>query len=210
MTGIYSAGEAKAWELLEGRAPEDIVRSAAVTYDRETGSYGIRCFGRQMTLSPATKTLQAREPEGAALLTPFGELFRLSVLWHLVSARELPLSGRLVRPQDIRGGGIFTRGSHVLPLDTLARRYGTERAAFLARGEALGGDVLAIADAAIRLHPLPRIPAIVTLWLDDEEFPARADLLLDSTCELQAPADVLWSLALTTVQALADAPFPPS
>jgi hypothetical protein len=35
----------------------------------------------------------------------------------------------------------------------------------------------------------------VTLWLADEEFPARAGLLLDSICGLQLPTDILWSLA---------------
>jgi len=56
-----------------------------------------------------------------------------------------------------------------------------------------------LADAAVRLHPFPRIPVVVTLWLEDAEFPARADILLDSTCDLQLPTDVLWSIAMMSL-----------
>ena len=51
----------------------------------------------------------------------------------------------------------------------------------------------------MRLLPLPRVPVAAILWAGDEEFPGRADLLLDSTCELHLPADVIWSVAMLSV-----------
>jgi hypothetical protein len=56
-----------------------------------------------------------------------------------------------------------------------------------------------LGDASLELHPFPRVPAVLVLWLKDEEFPARADLLFDSTCILQVPIDILWSIAMMTV-----------
>ncbi len=43
---------------------------------------------------------------------------------------------------------------------------------------------------------MPKIPVTLILWLQDEEFPARADLLFDSSCELHVPIDIIWSIAM--------------
>ncbi|MGE5894213.1 MAG: hypothetical protein ACM34I_09180 [bacterium] len=37
------------------------------------------------------------------------------------------------------------------------------------------------------------------LWLEDEEFPPRVDLLFDSTCDIQISlSDIIWSVAIMT------------
>jgi hypothetical protein len=53
--------------------------------------------------------------------------------------------------------------------------------------------------SSLKLLPMPRIPVAIILWLEDEEFPPRAVLLLDSTCELQLPLDIIWSIAMMSV-----------
>jgi hypothetical protein len=52
---------------------------------------------------------------------------------------------------------------------------------------------------AMKLYPLPKIPVFLILWLKDEEYPPRADLLFDSTCEAQVPLDIIWSIAMLSV-----------
>jgi hypothetical protein len=123
-------------------------------------------------------------------------------LWYLVKTRDIPCTGKLVKLQQVKGGDIFSRGSHVLPLERVALRYGKDPTAFLERGKVFGGDEVKLADATVRLHPFPRIPVVITLWLEDAEFPARADILLDSTCELQLPTDILWSIAMMSLLVL--------
>ena len=54
-------------------------------------------------------------------------------------------------------------------------------------------------DAAIVLFPLPKVPTTMILWVEDDEFPARADLLFDATCTAHLPLDVLWSVAMMSV-----------
>jgi hypothetical protein len=133
------------------------------------------------------------------LLQRLGSFFRLSTLWYLVKTRHIPCTGKLVKLQQVKGGDIFSRGSHVLPLEKVALKYGRDTTGFLERGRMLGGEEVKLADAAVRLHPYPRIPVVVTLWLEDAEFPARADILLDSTCELHLPTDILWSIAMMSL-----------
>lgn len=199
MAGPTAAGEQKAWELLAALRPEDVIRTARVTFDAASACYTIRSFGMAFSVSQKERTITSPVPESTILLDQQGDFFRVAVLWYLVHAKELDATGRLVKPQDISGGDIFTKGSHVLPLEKVAQTYGNNKAGFLDRGRAWGGEVLTLADASLRIYPLPRIPMTMTLWFADDEFPARADLLLDSTGELQAPTDILWSLSLMSV-----------
>jgi len=152
-----------------------------------------------LVVSLPDRSVTSQSAGSDVLLQRLVGFFRLSMVWYLASARDVPCTGRLVRIQQVRGGGAFSRGSHVLPLEKLASRYAMDRAGFLESGKTLGGEEVKLADAAVRLHPFPRIPVVVTLWLGDAEFPARADVLFDSTCELQLPTDILWSIAIMSL-----------
>ncbi len=197
-------GENKAWEILASLDPAFVCRAAAVTYDPETTSYTLTSFGMDFTVSVRDKTITSTAEGSELLLKKLGYFFRLSVLWYLVSARDIACTDRLVKLEYIRGGEIFTKGSHILPLDRIAAAYGKDREAFLARGKRLGAELprVRLGDVSIQLAPLPRIPVIVTLWLEDEEFPAKADLLFDSTCDLQLPTDIIWSVAMMSLMVM--------
>ncbi len=93
-------------------------------------------------------------------------------------------------------------GSHVLPLEELASKYAAGAKELLSRGLELGAQAEPYGDAALKLLPFPKIPVYLILWTQDEEFPARADLLFDSACEMQVPLDILWSTAMMTMLAM--------
>ncbi|HXX58815.1 MAG TPA: DUF3786 domain-containing protein, partial [Thermodesulfovibrionales bacterium] len=131
-----------------------------------------------------------------------GYFFKLSALWYLVNAKDISLTGRLIKPANLKGGELFFRGTHLLPLDAVAGRYGNDVTGFLKRCEDLSGDRTDYGDASMRLLPLPRIPVVLILWKGDEEFPPRTDLLFDSTCELQLPLDIIWSIAMMSLLVL--------
>jgi hypothetical protein len=196
---LNNPGEEKAWELLAALDPDAVSRTGSASYDDSAGLYRIRSFGMDFEVSAAARTISSAAPGSDILLQRLGYFFRLSVLWYLVHAKDLACTGRLVKLQGIKGGDIFTTGSHVLPLDQVANKYGRNGDPFLEKGISLGGTIEKVGDAAVRLFPLPRIPVVLALWLEDDEFPARADLLFDSTCELQLPTDVIWSVAMMTV-----------
>ncbi len=195
MAATTDAGEQKAWEVLGALKTDEVCRAAAVSYDAVSELYTVRSFGRDIVVSPRDRKVSCLEPISAVLPGEYGELFPLAVLWYLALAKDIAPTGRLVPLEDLRGGDIFAKGSHVLPLEKVARRYGNDREGFLQKGLAYGGENVPLADAAVRLAPLPRIPVTVTLWINDDEFPARAGLFFDSTCSLQLATDILWSLA---------------
>ncbi len=202
MAGIAEKGEEKAWAVLGTMDPERVCRAAVAAYDAASARYTVQCCGMPFIVDLRERTITSSAPGSGLFLGRLGEFFRISLLWYLVSAKEVPCTGRLVRIEQISGGDIFARGSHVLPLAAVAELYGKNRAGFVQKGRELGAEPASLGDAALRLFPFPRTPLVLVLWLEDEEFPARADLLLDSTCELHLATDIIWSVAMMTVLAM--------
>jgi hypothetical protein len=199
MAEINNPGEDKAWEILLTLTPADVCKAASVTFDATSTSYTVTSFGMDFIVSEQDKKISSMAPGSDVLLGKLGSFFRLSLLWYLVSARDIACSNRPVGLEHIRGGDIFSRGSHVLPLDSVANKYGKNREGFIEKGKKLGGEIMTYGDASLRLAPLPRIPVTLTLWLEDDQFPARLDLMFDSTCDMQLPTDIIWSIAMISV-----------
>ncbi|MDO9288431.1 MAG: DUF3786 domain-containing protein [Thermodesulfovibrionales bacterium] len=190
-------GEERAWGILSSLDPLDVCRKAGVSY--KNGAYVLSSFGMDFSASPREKILKNISPEGEGLLKKYSYFYKLSVLCYLINAKDIPLSGRLIKPSDIKGGSLFFRGTHALPLDKIAEKYGCDKPAFIEKSRSLNGKLLNYGDASVELLPMPHIPATLILWLSDDEFPARADLLFDSTCEQHLPLDIMWSIAMMTV-----------
>lgn len=199
MAEINNPGECKAWELLARLKPEDVCRAASVTYDVTSASYTVRSFGMNFIVSLKERSISSTARGSDVLLEKLGYFFRLAVPWYLVSAKDISCTERMVMLAHIKGGDIFTKGSHVLPLDRVANKYGKDQDRFIKKGVGLGGELAKYGDVSLRLYPLPRIPVVLTLWLEDAEFPARADLFFDSTCDLQIPTDIIWSVAMMSL-----------
>ena len=197
-----NSGENRAWGLLAESEPVGVCARAAVEFDFESSAYRIVSFGRVFSVNPVERLFLSLDPEGEALLKNITHYFRLTVLWYLAKAASTFPGGRLVKPSALSGGQIFTRGTHVLPLDALAAKYATRPSAFLEAGAALGGRKAPYGDAAIELPALPKVPVTILLWTENDEFPARADLLFDATAPQHLPPDVLWSVAMLSVLTL--------
>jgi hypothetical protein len=196
---MVSPGADKAWDLLQGLDHSVVCRNASVAFDQNSGSYIVRSFCSDFHVNAADRTIKSPATTGEHILKKYGYFFVHSCLWYLIHVRDIPLSHKLIQPVNIRGGEAFFRGSHALPLENLAQRYGDGEAAFLNTGESLCAALLSYGDASLKLFPFPRIPVFLILWLKDEEYPPRADLLFDSTCEVQVPLDIIWSIAMVSL-----------
>ncbi len=190
-------GEAKAWETLAGMRPQDVSSAAGAEYDEASRSYRIMCFGIGFMVSPDTRTITGSDPKSKVFLDRYKDFFRLAVLWYMTSAKNIPATGRLIRPLDVKGGQRFFAGTHLLPLDRIEERFGRNKTGFVERGLRFGAEVFKAGDAAVRLYPLPRVPVTLILWVEDEEYPARATLFFDSTIDFQISlSDIVWSVAM--------------
>ena len=193
------SGDQMAWSLVAEGEPGTICRQADARYEFAVNRFVLQSFGQEIHINVSNYTISSPTPLGEQLLHRLGYFFDLACLWYLGKARDKPLSGRLVSPASVSGGEIFQKGTHVLPLDRIAARYGEDPEGFYARGAELGALRLEHGDASLLLHPFPRVPVTLILWQADDEFPARVDMFFDATCEQHLPTDVIWSTAMTTV-----------
>lgn len=192
------SGEEKAWDLLSKAIPEEVCRNALVSFDNSSGLYTVKSFGMDFFVSPLQRRVFSDSPLSSILLDIKEYFFELSVIWYLVSAKGVSISGKWVKPVDVKGGQIFFMGTHRLPLDRLAEQYAKDPEGFIKKAKDFGGEVCGYADASVVLYPYPKIPVQLLLWLEDDEFPPRIDLMLDSTCDIHLPTDVIWSITTTT------------
>lgn len=188
-------GEEKAWELLAACEPLDVCSRARATHSTDAG-YTLLVLGSPVAVDPTTRTITGSSPEAELVLTKAAYFSRLSILRYLLDAQPIEPSGRLVGPAELRCGQFFLDGSHKLPLDRVAERFGEDPAGFAEVAGRFGGQPRPHGDVAAELLPLPRVPLTLILWLRDDEFPARSYLLFDDTCEWQLPPDILWSVAM--------------
>lgn len=191
-------GEENAWRNLSILNPSDVCKRTGAFYDRN-GNYILKSFGMDFSIAPQKHEIKSKQPEGESLLKKYSYFFNLSVLCYLINARDISLSGKLVKPINLKGGEIFFRGTHILPLDKIVEKYGHDREGFIDKGRGLNGRILGYGDTSVELLPLPRIPVTLILWLSDDEFPARTDLIFDSTCDQHLPLDIIWSVAMLSV-----------
>jgi hypothetical protein len=196
----WPQGEEQAWRRLADLSRTVVCRNAGAAYDAASGSYILPLFNTEILVSTAARTIRGSSGLADTLLNELSQFSRLASLNYLSGASDIPLSGSLIHPRELSGGELFfTRGEHILPLDRMAARYGRDLDAFVRRGLAFGGRKLDHGDASIGLLPFPRVSVVLIIWKEDGEFPARADLLFDSTCSRHLSTDILWATAMMTI-----------
>jgi len=188
------SGEDKAWGELAKADPGDVAKRSLAVYDAGSGTYTLTVFGEDYRIDPGARRIEnMSNPD-----RKYEYFLNLSIPIYLVQAREVPPSGELVK--ELKGGEFFFRGSHTLPLDAVATKYARDKALFADACKSLGGVSLKMGDAAFTFGVFPRVAMTLVLWMEDEEFPARASLLFDSNAGSHMALDVVWAMALLACQ----------
>jgi len=193
-------GEKVAWELLSELDPTRVMANAQARFSPTDSVYQLTCFGQDVCISLSDQTILSQSRLGKSLVDSLAEYSRLSILRYLIHANDLPSSGRLVCPAELPGGGIFVKGTHVLPLARMAACFSNRRSDFAAMGKSLGGSRLDHGDMSFELFPFPRVPVVLIVWSGDEDFAPNASLLLDSRCVAHLPIDIVWSTAMMVLK----------
>jgi len=195
-------GEEHAWERLKALAAAEVCSRTGATFDDDANAYSLDLFGQRVDLSLNACEFTGRTPQAEHLLAKLACFSRLSVLTYLLHAKDIPPSGRLVKPEEMPGMTAMVGGSHTLPLDGLCAKYAEDLEGFLERGREYGGVPQEYGDASLLFRPFTVVPVVLVLWAADEEFGARCSLLLDTTSRFQGPADFLWCVMMLTVLAM--------
>ena len=195
----WTYSEEQAWHKLALSVPTEVCQRTGAGFDVHSGAYILNVFNASMTIHPTRREIRGTGHLCDLLLGGLSHYSCLPILWYLAQAQVISPSDNFMNPRELAGGLIFSQGSHALPLDELAAKYGADTAAFLKKGISLGGVHSNYGDASIKLYPFPKIPVLFVLWSRDEEFPANAVLLLDTACRQYLPTDIIWATAMVSV-----------
>jgi hypothetical protein len=194
-----SSGEEKCWQILSTLDPQDVCKRAIAEYHSIESVYTLNSFGMKISISLKKRNIFSSAPHSETLIKKLGYFSRLAFLRYLTDAKDIPLSEKLTKPSDLKGGHIFFRGTHTLPLQRVADVYERDIKSFYDKAKQFDAERLNYGDCSVRLFPLPRIPVVLILWSADDEFPTRLDLLLDTSCEHHLPLDIIWSIAMMSL-----------
>ena len=117
-------GVQRAWEILSTLNPEGVCRKAKADFDELAGHYILALFNEKIYISPKERRVWGGSKVADFILNELSHYSRLSILWYLMQAKDIPLSGNLTSPKEVNGGLIFAQGSHMLPVDRLIEKYG--------------------------------------------------------------------------------------
>jgi hypothetical protein len=189
---------AEYWDQLAAGDLRAICRQAAVMQAADGGIL-VTAFNQEIRVDIENREIQKGSPGNwRQTIDPFLELMTLV---YLLNATDHPFMNEMVSAQDLKDAQFF-QGPHELKTRGLVAKFGRDPEGLLNAGEQLGGTRLALADAALRVRPFPKIPVYYLLWAADEEFPAKVSVLFDRSIEHHLSADAIWGIVSVTTDKL--------
>ena len=192
-------GEAFGWDKLAGMDPDEVRRRTGVSYDAGSEEYTVNVYGWPVKVCMRSKTISGGNQQMDTVIGRLAYFSRISVLSYIANAKNVPPTGYQIKPSADGALEKLFQGSHALPLDRISARYDGQSESFIEKGKLYNGRRGKLGDISLKLEPFERLPVEVVLWFGDDEFPARGDLLFDSTWNLHVPPDIIWSIAMMSI-----------
>ena len=185
---------------LAGMDPASVASRAGAAYcPAGTGAYEIRfaVWGREVAVE--VPGFVARDPATGKECDPGTQAL---TAYYLRTTDGSPEEGRRISFSELPDGAFYFRAFQGYTGEMLARVFGGDLAALGRAAEKLGGRREAEGDLAFSFRALPRVPILLVCWRGDEEFPASAKLLFDSSAGRHLPTDVCAILGSTLTRRL--------
>jgi len=106
---------------------------------------------------------------------------KVLILHYLIMASGVPLSNKPITFQELPEGGGYMRTFSKRSIEPLVKHFGGEPQKLIEVAGGLGGRTADYGDAAVTISGFKMVPVTLVMWGGDEEFPARGNILFDST-----------------------------
>lgn len=162
----YEVALENAWKKLE-EAPKG-------------GSFSIKFLADEYTVN-----LDLKQILSLSCNIPPHEHISILILHYLVKKLSgLPkVTGNWISFSDLAGGKGYFDAFKKRALEPIRRKYGRAPKALSNCLERLPGEKTQYGDCAVIIHAFENVPVLITVTGEDEEFPAEANLLFDSSIE---------------------------
>ena len=187
------------FQQLSEQDPQTICRRSLCRYDPLSRCYSITVWGIDYRIFPHAFSIECHRGKSNR---PH-RFFDLFLIQYLTGAQCVETTGEWISEKDFPGGPTFFRGPHSIPTDVISKNFKNDIDAFKVRCAQLHGRPVEMADAAYIFEITARIPVAVLYWIGDNDFPAEAKLLYDSTITRHLTADIVFALAVGICDRLA-------
>jgi len=195
------------WDSLVKANPSEVCRRTGAIYNPERRGYLLPVTNQKYLILPEEKRIYCLRGD-LCEEEDLRDYFFLMVLLYLLNAQEEEPTHTWLSVKELKGGTTFFRGPHALRTEELKDAFGKDPDGFLQAGKRLGGIELLFGDKAIALTVLPKIPLAYLLWEESEEFPARVNVLFDTTIQKHFSLDGIWCVVAEVSQRLLEAGRP--
>jgi hypothetical protein len=180
------------WEKLASLDPTGICERAEVVYRYDKSGYFLPFLNHRYLVIPKERKILRIRPDETLESETLSTDFYLMCLVYLTEAKRVEPTRRWLSEKDLKGGEMFFRGPHALPLAEVTEKYGGDPETFLEAGKRLGGVEMLYGDKAFGIDAFPKILLVYLLWKGDKEFPPRVQVLFEETVQDHFPLDVTW------------------
>lgn len=192
-------------------AADPAARAAQAGCEVVAGGVQVPFFGRPHLVGHPSGDVEelapsaAAEPVGAAdqavAAEPAHPAVAILLMHYLLTADGAPPAGEWLAYRELPGGLFYATAFARRAEEPLARAFagpagpsGPGPSAFAAAAAGLGGEPLALADAAFRFQALPRLAVAALLTFADDESPGSAAVLFDAAAAHYLPPEDLAGL----------------
>ena len=103
-----ASGTESAWAALEKLPSEEVCRNADAQCTPGGDAYLLSCFRQDVLVCPSRREITAASPVASVLMGKLRYFSELAILWYLAGAKEIPPSGKLIRPSVTIGEATVT------------------------------------------------------------------------------------------------------
>jgi len=164
-------------------------RSAEAGLTEESGTLTFEALGAPVSLDWPSLSFEAGHP----MLRNFA--WQLIALHYIRMATGRRPGAEWVSYRELPDGLFYANTIIREVEEPVARRFGSDPDGFREAAGALGGAEVDVADVALVFHPLPYVPVVFALWVEDEEFPAKMSVLYEREGTANLPLQDLRILA---------------
>ncbi len=111
------------------------------------------------------------------------------MLHYLLKAKAIPFSGELITFREVPSGTFYYQAFFKRAVAPLVKRFGSRLSLLDQVANLIGEIVPSPADRTLKIVVLPRIPVILSVWKEDEEFPAEGNVYFDTTISSHLPTE---------------------
>ncbi len=188
------------WNELDKLDPGMVSSNCSITFDNEKKCYTIPVLDTEYVVFPDDRKIIELDNENNSSKNSMElELF---LMHYLIKTSGKPLTGKHASEKELKGGEMFFRGPHALPIDKIVKFFGSNARGLIDAGIRMKGEEAGFGDASITLYPAPKTPVTYVLWTADEEFPASVTTLFDLSIQDFLPLDVIYGMCIYTYQKL--------